>query len=89
MEITSKEMKKATYKVEATSDEYNVAADVTVSNGGVVTNIESGKITKDGKYIAGFGVYGTDISINYSGEATLEEQSMVLAIIDNMKKLSL
>lgn len=89
MEITSKELKKATYKVDATSDDFNVAADVTVASGGVVINIEGGNITKDGKHIANFGVYGSNTTINYSSETTLEEQAMVLAIIDNMKKLSL
>lgn len=85
MEIKTKEMKQATYKVEAESDGYNVQANVTIGTDNAVTNIESGSVTKDGAYIANFSMFGVNLSVNYTSEITLEVQQQILNIINELK----
>lgn len=85
MEIKNKELKKATYKVDAESNGYNVTANITIGTDNKVTSIESGSVFKENTHIANFTQYGVNLSVNFTSDATIEVQQQVLTIINELK----
>lgn len=88
MELTSKEMKSASYKVAAQSGEYLIEGNVTVGSKNQVTTIESGNVTKQGVFVASFSLYGSNLNVNFADTVEVSEQKEVLDFIDSFKNVA-
>lgn len=87
MEITSKELKTASYKVAASNDGYNIEAVVTIGSNSQVTTIEGGSINKEGVFVANFSQFGNNLNVNYAEVTNVTEQQEVIALIDAFKTI--
>ena len=84
MEIKTKDLIQANYKVVAEQGEYNISANVTIGAEGNVINMDGGTVSKQGKFMASFGLFGDNANVNYSG-LSLVEKNEVNELIEQFK----
>lgn len=86
MEIKTKELLTASYKVVCISEDYKIEGNATIGANNEVTNLEGCTIHKEGAFMASFGMHGDNTNVNYSG-LTLEEKNAVNAVIEEFKRI--
>jgi hypothetical protein len=87
MEIKSKELLTASYKVTCISEDYKIEGNATIGANNEVTNLEGCTIYKGEAYVASFSKFGNNLNVNYSASNDLEEQGIVLGLIDEFKRI--
>lgn len=88
MEIKTKELMTASYKVACVSGDYSIEGNVTLGSNNEVTTLDSCIIQKSGTFVAGFSLYNKNLNVNYASNIDLTEQGIVLGLIDEFKQVS-
>lgn len=84
MEIKTKELMTASYKVTCISEDYKIEGNVIIDGNNEVTSLEGCTIYKGETFIASFFKHGANQNVNYYG-LTLEEQNAINTLIEEFK----
>lgn len=87
MEIKTKELLTASYKVAVISEDYKIEGNATIGANNEISNLEGCTIYKGEAFIASFSKFGNNLNVNYSASNDLEEQGIVLGLIDEFKRI--
>lgn len=86
MEIKTKELLTASYKVTCISEDYKIEGNVIIDGNNEVTSLEGCTINKGEAFIANFSKHGANQNVNYYG-LTLEEQNAINTLIEEFKRI--
>lgn len=86
MEIKTKELLTASYKVAVISEDYKIEGNATIGANNEISNLEGCTIYKGEAFIASFSKHGANQNVNYYG-LTLEEQNAINTLIEEFKRI--
>lgn len=86
MEIKTKELLTASYKVACISEDYKIEGNVIIDGNNEVTSLEGCTINKGESFIASFSKHGANQNVNYYG-LTLEGQNAINTLIEEFKRI--
>lgn len=86
MEIKTKELLTASYKVAVICEDYKIEGNVIIDGNNEVTSLEGCTINKGEAFIANFSKHGANQNVNYYG-LTLEEQNAINTLIEEFKRI--
>lgn len=89
MKLQDKQQSSAKYSVTATEGEYSLKFNIEVANGGKFVAAEGGEIRKDNKYIGWFNIQQSSVSMNFTADASVDDQLALIPILESVKSLSL
>lgn len=84
MEIKTKELLTASYKVTCISEDYKIEGNVIIEGNNEISSLEGCTIYKGETFIASFSKHGANQNVNYYG-LTLEEKNAINALIEDFK----
>lgn len=86
MEIKTKELLTASYKVTCISEDYKIEGNATIGANNEISSLEGCTINKGETFIASFSKHGANQNVNYHG-LTLEEQNAINTLIEEFKRI--
>lgn len=89
MKLQDKQQSSAKYSVTATEGEYSLKFNIEVANGGKFVAAEGGEIRKDNKYLGWFNIQQSSVSMNFTADASVDDQLALIPILESVKSLSL
>ena len=86
MEIKTKKLLTASYKVACISEDYKIEGNATIGANNEISSLEGCTINNGEAFIASFSKHGANQNVNYYG-LTLEEQNAINTLIEEFKRI--